>query len=1459
MLKLKRILFFCWSVFACCICNAQPSYTFSQYNSSDGLSQKTIQQIYQDRKGVMWFATWDGLFKFDGYSFYGFKSKPEELKGLNHNRLDKIQDDTYGYLWVQNYNGQICRFNTDLEKFEPITQIRDKVINFDVVNADVWVTDVKNRLFRIRTDSVSHRLTVFPIVPSQIKAFVVNKIVADKIGNQWILTDKGVLRAEKDRQTIDCHNPVGQNGTNYAFYDEAYHRNTLYFAANGGTLFHYTKSEMKMRFQFPTHSAIRWIRPLTNGLLAVVTDSDGFYLFNPQTDTYKHYQLPIGFGQLKHSRILDVYFDKQDNFWIRTESCGVIRFTPQGELWNYYILKDKYGRDIVDSRADLMICEDSENNLWVHPSGGGLGWFDRKNNALIPFYNKQNQEGWNADNKVTAVYLDKQNDLWIGSYRNGLEKAVLKSSLFSFVRAKDSDPDFPGNNVRSVFQDRNGIVWTGNKDLVIRVFDRNYRYLGNLTTDGTIDKNRNDKLGIAYTIMQAKDETLYIGTKGNGLFALQQTSTPQKYKLVHYHVNPHDKYSLNSNEIYSLYEDRYRNIWIATFQKGVNILVKSPGSEPRFINTQNDLLNYPVENCYRSRQIAASPKGDIWVGTSNGLLKCEGDIRDFRKLKFKSFTNIPGDTTSLSNNSIHNICFTKAGKMFVSTFGGGLNEVTPRERGEYSFKSYTIKDGFPSDVILSFDEDTKGNLWCATEENLCRFTISSKEITVYSSRYFPLQFGFNEGAAIRSLGGDLLFCSTKGILKYRPESIQPSTFVPSIYLASIQIGEEIIDPNNSDLLSRHINNTDQLTLPAAKNGFTIHFSALEMKNPEDIQYAYRLVGFDYTWNKIGKLRNATYTNLPKGDYTLQIRSTNSDGNWVDNTRSLPITILPSFWETVWAYMLYVVAILLIIFGTAYILFIFFKLKQKVVMEQEIANIKLQYFTNISHELRTPLTLISAPIEQILSRGKLQSEDKTELSMVERNVNRMLRLVNQILDFRKIQNHKMGMSVQQMDIVAMTTQIMESFNQLAADHQMRFTFSCENPHIWLWVDTDKFEKILFNLISNAFKYTPSEKEIRVVIEDGEDSVSISVVDQGVGVSEEKQKSLFVRFESLAQTSPFGIPGTGIGLSLVKELVELHKGHIQVESRVGTGSTFTVCLLKGTRHFDESTEFVLSDGSPVNETPERTTEFQPDEVKAHAETMLIVEDNAELRYLICSLFSSRYNTLEACNGEEGYRMCVEQMPDMIISDVMMPIMDGIQMAKELRTNVSTCHIPIIFLTAKSTIESRIEGIETGADDYITKPFSTSYLKARVDNLIAQRKKLQAFYHARLLDVDVTEINAEEKQTMENNLSERDKEFVSKVMEFVEANAQNSELSVDDIASALCVSLSVLQKKLKAIAGFSPVELVREARMKMAAQLILKSNLTLSEITYKVGLSDPHYFSKCFKKQYGITPTEYREKNS
>ena len=1459
MLKLKRILIICWLLFAYIICNAQPSYTFSQYNSSNGLSQKTIQQIYQDREGVMWFATWDGLFKFDGYNFYGFKSKPGDLKGLNHNRLDKIQDDRYGYLWVQNYNGQICRFNMDLGKFEPITQIQDKVINFYVVGDDVWVTDVKSRLFRIRTDSVNHHLTVTHIVLPQIKTFVISKIVADKSGNQWILTDKGVLRAEKNKTTIDCYNPVNQNGANYAFYDEAFHNNTLYLAANDGTLFQDVKGELKKRFDFPTRAAIRWIRPLHNGTLAVVTDSDGFYLFNSQANTYKHYQPATVYSKLQNNRILDVYFDKRDDFWIRTESCGVIRFTPQGELWNDYVLKDKYGRDIVDSRADLIICEDSEDNLWVHPSGGGLGWFDRKNNALIPFYNKQNQEGWNADNKVTAVYLDKQNDLWIGSYRNGLEKAVLKSSLFSFVRAKDSDPEFPGNNVRSVFQDRNGFVWTGNKDLVVRVFDRNYRYLGNLTTDGTIDKNRNDKLGIAYTIIQAKDGTIYIGTKGNGLFALQQTPTSQKYKLVHYHVNPRDKYSLNSDEIYSLYEDRYHNIWIATFQKGVNILVRSFGSAPRFINTQNDLLNYPVENCYRSRQIVASPQGEIWVGTSNGLLKCEGDIRDFRKLKFRSFMNIPGDTTSLSNNSIHNICFTKAGKMFVSTFGGGLNEVSPKGSGAYSFKSYTIKDGFPSDVILSFDEDTNGNLWCATEENLCRFTMTSKEITVYSSRYFPSQFGFNEGVAIRSLDGDLLFCSTKGILKYRPESIQASTFIPSIYLASIQIGEEVIDPNNSNLLTRHINNTDQLTLPAAKNGFTIHFSALEMKNPEDIQYAYRLVGFDYTWNKIGKLRNATYTNLPKGHYTLQIRSTNSDGNWVDNTRSLPITILPSFWETVWAYMLYVVAILLIIFGTAYVLFTFFKLKQKVVMEQEIANIKLQYFTNVSHELRTPLTLISAPIEQILSRGKLQPEDKTELSMVERNVNRMLRLVNQILDFRKIQNHKMGMSVQQMDVVAMTTQIMESFKQLAADHQMRFTFSCENPHLWLWVDTDKFEKILFNLISNAFKYTPPEKEIRVVIEDGEDSVSIRVEDQGVGVSEEKQKSLFVRFESLAQTSPFGIPSTGIGLSLVKELVELHKGHIHVESQQGVGSTFTVCFLKGTRHFDESTEFVLSDGSPVSEIPERTTEFRPDDGKEHAETMLIVEDNAELRYLICSLFASRYNVLEAVNGEEGYRMCVEHMPDMIISDVMMPMMDGIEMARQLRTNVSTCHIPIIFLTAKSNIESRIEGIETGADDYITKPFSTSYLKARVDNLLAQRKKLQTFYHAHLLGEEVAEINAEEKLTMENNLSERDKEFIRCVIDFIEVHAENSELIVDDIASALCVSRSVLQKKLKALTGFSPVELVREARMKMAAQLILKTNLTLSEITYKVGLSDPHYFSKCFKKQYGITPTEYKEKNA
>ena len=639
----------------------------------------------------------------------------------------------------------------------------------------------------------------------------------------------------------------------------------------------------------------------------------------------------------------------------------------------------------------------------------------------------------------------------------------------------------------------------------------------------------------------------------------------------------------------------------------------------------------------------------------------------------------------------------------------------------------------------------------------------------------------------------------------------------------------------------------------------------------------------------------TYTNLPKGEYVLRVRSTNSDGVWVDNERILDIVILPSFWETPIAYVLYILFILIIILVAVYILFTIYRLKHEVSVEQQISDIKLRFFTNISHELRTPLTLIAGPVEQVLKNDKLPADAREQLVVVERNTSRMLRLVNQILDFRKIQNKKMKMQVQRVDIVPFVRKVMDNFEAVAEEHRIDFLFQTEKEHLYLWVDADKLEKIVFNLLSNAFKYTPNGKMITMFIREDENTVSIGVQDQGIGIAENKKKSLFVRFENLVDKNLFNQASTGIGLSLVKELVEMHKATISVDSSLGEGSCFKVDFLKGKEHYDKETEFILEDAeAPVrmgqvvdiaNSSIQSETLIPDDSEKIEAvyeedaakeenskELMLLVEDNQELREFLRSIFSPMYRVVEAADGREGANKALKYLPDIIISDVMMPEKDGIEMTRELRADMTTSHIPIILLTAKTTIESKLEGLEYGADDYITKPFSATYLQARVENLLMQRKKLQSFYRDSLMHIHIsagqedapvaTDVPSAEEDTSETvpatlDMSPNDRKFMDKLVELMEQNMDNGELVVDDLVRELAVSRSVFFKKLKTLTGLAPIEFIKEMRIKRATQLIETGEFNMTQISYMVGINDPRYFSKCFKAQVGMTPTEYRDK--
>mgnify|MGYP001057164575 FL=1 len=809
---------------------------------------------------------------------------------------------------------------------------------------------------------------------------------------------------------------------------------------------------------------------------------------------------------------------------------------------------------------------------------------------------------------------------------------------------------------------------------------------------------------------------------------------------------------------------------------------------------------------------------------------------------------------------------------YILTFTGGINKVLSENllSEHIEFKPYTTKDGLPSDLVQSMIEDKEGSLWVISENALTRFNPEKETFEYYDKKYMQQELYFTEAAPVLE-NNQLLLGTDIGILKISPEHLQKSNYAPPIVFTGFKI-----QGTSQDL---DINDLEELRLKPSERNVTFQFAALDYVAPESISYAYRLKGLEEKWNEVDNSRSASYINLPPGEYELQIRSTNSDGVWMEKARILPITVLPTFWETYWAWILYVVLFVLSTATIVYIILYIYRLRHQINIEQQLANIKLRFFTDISHELRTPLTLIASPVSEILEHETLTTNARKHLTLVHKNTERMLHLVNQILDFRKIENKKMKVLLEKTDVLSLLQKVMDNFRLIAEEKNINYQLETNQEAIETWIDQDKFEKIIFNLLSNAFKYTPANKSITVIANVESNRLIVSIKDEGIGIDLQKQQTLFQRFETLVK---FNIlqPSSGIGLSLVKELIELHCGNIEVKSQPGVGSEFTVILPMNQKVYEgrENTEFILNDGNSVpaekkNEirpmveiasmadiTPSETAK-EPNQISNEEDpvSILIVEDNVELRNFLSDILSESYRVLTATNGQEGLDQAREYIPDLIISDIMMPAMDGLDMVKNIKENREICHIPIILLSAKSSLDDRISGLEQGIDDYITKPFSATYLKIRIKSLLHQRKELQEIYWKAWSEKlnNTQETTLEEKLTpSQPQIISYDEQFMQQVMQVMEEQMENSELTVDEFAQLLNLGRSVFYQKLKSIIGLSPVDFIREIRIKRAVQLIDSGEYNFSQVAYMTGFNDPKYFGKCFKRQMGMTPSEYKE---
>lgn len=1458
---------------------SQPRCAFSHYSVEDGLSEGSILSMHQDRNGFIWFGTFDGLNRFDGYDFKVYKAGFKKNNGLTNNRIDKIVEDDLGFLWLMTNDGELHRFNTKTEEFANFNEIHESSPEsyFPVENifcfpgGETWITTEAGKCTRVISyeGAPNYDLKQYSYNNGMPGTTRVNLICKDKEGTVWFLTESGMGKLTSQSQTIE-YVPFArsQTGENTALYCQYEFEDNIWFGTTEGRIRIWNfETKTFSIMQLNVASGIIQISPLNKREMIILTSRDGFLIYNILTGETRHFTSDKYPG-LPANNMVSAYIDKFGEAWIETTRDGVTHFDPYtGEVKHFRMKTEKTNPNVL--LPTFIIFEDNNDNLWVYPRGGGFSYYNRKDKNLEYFFNEPGDPESRFPNLIHSVMSDSQGNLWMCTTNRGLEKITFFPNQFKLLQPKPASVAHSENEVRALFEDKKGFLWVATKDGFVYLFDSSKKCLGTLRENGSFTSGAVFN-GLVYSIMQDRKGNIWMGSKGRGVFKLTPSGGGHipDYSVINYTHNSDDRYSLSHDNVYSIFEDTYGRIWIGTFNGGLNYILQN-NNEVKFINSLNDLRNYPYSSHKRVRYITSDFNNNIWVGTTNGVITFDQRFTNPGEIIFRSSTFDPSDETSIANNDVHFIYCSRDKEIYLGTFGGGLNKVTNPgfTNDKPLFKSFTEERGAPDDVILAIVDDMSGNLWLSCERGILKFNKLNETFEIYGTQSGVESRYFSEATGIRTSAGEIMMGFDNGIYFFDPATVRKTTAVPPLLITNVQLSG--IDVNSADMLSSdktREKNSYTLNLSSKQKTLAIEYSTLDYRNPNNIQYARMLEGFDQEWAMDGNRRIATYNNLEPGSYMFKVKSTNSDGIWVDNEYSIPVIVHPSFWQTIFAKILFVLLFLIISATVVYILMTFYKLRHKVEIEQLITNLKLKFFTDISHELRTPLTLISSPVGNILKNNNLEPDIRDQLTIVQSNTERMLRLVNQILDFRKIQNNKMKLKIEEFSLAGYIKEICTNFKRIAEEKGIKLEIEDFSDNETIWADKDKVEKIVYNLVTNALKFTPRGKSVTVTVKKRDEKLDLIVRDQGTGLSREKMKNLFARFDSSSGKEISLQPGTGIGLSLSKELADMHQAELTAESEEGSGATFTVTFKSGCSHYKTDTEFVIHDGQKPPLADRLRNNTNADEEASDFEKedddeplLLIVEDNEELRSFLKIILSDGFHVIEASNGKEGYQITRDQLPDIIITDLMMPEMNGLELAKKIREDEISSHIPIVILTAKTDLDTQVETLRSGVDDFITKPFSSTYLRARIDNILQQRKKLQEIFLASLPVFEPDKKKNFDINPSAPRIESYDDKLLKRLMDVMEKNMDNSEFTVDDLVSGIGIGRSVFFKKIKSLTGLAPVEFIREVRIKRAAQLIETGQFTISQVTYMVGNNDPRYFSRVFKQKFGLTPSEYKEKHS
>ena len=1351
MSKLKKIviyLFFLCLGMHSAFSETPEQITFSYISINEGLSQSTVFSIDQDKRGNMWFATYDGVNKYDGYAFTVYQHNEDDPNSIANDISRIVKTDSQGRVWIGTRDG-LSRYDEEKDIFQNFF--------YEKNGKHLQVNGIEE------------------ISPEQL----------------LISTPEGLIMFDiKESKFIDDS------------------------------------------FSTAMHKTIASTLYRQDDQIYIGTSTDGLYTYSITQKTFEKV-IPI----LGTKQIQAILQQSPTRIWVATEGAGLFLINPKTkEIKNY--LHSPSNPKSISSNYIRSLAMDSQNRLWIG-TFNDLNIYHEGTDSFASYSSNPVENGSLSQRSVRSIFMDSQGGMWLGTYFGGLNYYHPIRNRFKNIRNIPYKNSLSDNVVSCIVEDKDKNLWIGTNDGGLNLYNPITQRFTSYTLQEDESARGIGSNNIKAVYVDEKKSLVYIGTHAGGLSILHRNSGQVE------NFNQRNSQLVNEN-VYAILPDGEGNLWLGT----LSALVRFNPEQQSFTTIEKEKDGTPVVSKQITTLFRDSHKR-LWIGGEEGLSVFKQEGLDIQKASILPVSNV----TKLFTNCIYEA---SNGVIWVGTREGFycFNEK------DKQIKRYNTTNGLPNNVVYGILEDSFGRLWLSTNRGISCFNPETEKFRNFTESDGLQSNQFNTASYCRTSVGQMYFGGINGITTFRPELLLDNPYTPPVVITKLQLFNKVVRPDDeTGILTKNISETKSITLKSWQTAFSIEFVVSNYISGQHNTFAYKLEGYDKEWYYLTDSRTVSYSNLPQGTYQFLVKAANSDGKWNPIPTALEIIVLPIWYKTWWA--------LLIFFATfaGFITFVFRFFWMRKSMEaqlemerrdkehqEEINQMKMRFFINISHELRTPLTLTLTPLQEIINKIS-DRWTRNQLEYIQRNANRLLHLVNQLMDYRRAELGVFELKAKKGNAHQLIQDNFLFYDKLARHKKITYTLHSELEDKEVLFDANYLELIVNNLLSNAFKYTESGQSITVTLKEENGWLLLQVSDTGIGIPINKQGKIFERFYQIESEHV----GSGIGLSLVQRLIELHHGRIELDSEENKGSTFSVYLPQDLSVYKPS-ELASNDEQNEEEQVYSTNSkamYFIDTEKVENEsvesgdkkrgTILIVEDNNEIRRYLSNGLADLFNTLEAGNGEEALEKLKDNEVDVIVTDVMMPVMDGIKLCKNVKQNIRTCHIPVIILSAKTDIKDQMEGLQMGADDYIPKPFSLAILTTKIQNMMRTRRRMLDKY-AKSLEVEPEKIT----------FNAMDEALLKRAMTIVEKNMDNIEFSTDEFAREMNMSRSNLHLKLKAITGESTIDFIRKIRFNEAAKLLKDGRYTVAEVSTMVGFNTPSYFATSFKKYFGCLPTEYIKKS-